>query len=127
MVIAASERNFPEPRYFGDARPMSWPDDVEYFLITEDTVLFEGLEVLLTPGHAPGQLSLMLDLPDSGPVLLTGDAISRATEPEEGFAGSWDVEQAQANGKRLLALAAEKEAKLIYGHDPAQWRMANCQ
>ena len=120
MVIAAAERNFPEPRYFGDARPMQWPEDIEYLLITEDTNLCEGLDVLLTPGHAPGQLSLMVTLP-SGPVLLTGDAISRPAELTEGFGGAWDETQAQASADRIMAMAHEQDATVIYGHDPQQW------
>jgi N-acyl homoserine lactone hydrolase len=121
MLIGAAERALPAPRYFGSARPMRWPEEVEYQLVTEDMTLCEGVQVLLTPGHAPGQLSLLLTLPETGPVLLTGDAISRPAELDEGFGGAWDETQARQNAERLLALAAERGAFIIYGHDPRQW------
>lgn len=121
MVIAAAERALPAPRYFGSARPLQWPEGVEYQLVTEDTTLCDGLQLLLTPGHAPGQLSLLLTLPETGPVLLTGDAISRPAELEEGFGGAWDETQARQSAERLLALAAAQGAFVIYGHDPMQW------
>ncbi len=53
--------------------------------------------------------------------LLTSDAISRAAEIDEGFAGSWDVDQAIHHGNRLMALAAARNAQVIYGHSPQQW------
>lgn len=63
----------------------------------------------------------MIRLPQTGWVLLTSDAISRASEIDEKFAGSWDDEQAIFHGERLMALAAERDALVIYGHSPKQW------
>ena len=121
MLIAAAERALPAPRYFGTVRPLSWPAAVEYRLVSADMTLCDGLMVLLTPGHAPGQLSLLLELPDIGPVLLTGDAISRPAELTEGFGGAWDEALAAQSAARLMALADEKGARILYGHDPEQW------
>jgi N-acyl homoserine lactone hydrolase len=74
-----------------------------------------------TPGHTPGHLSAVLDLPETGPVILAADAINRASEPDEGFADAADPIAAMASAERLLALGAP-ESLLIYGHDPSQWR-----
>jgi glyoxylase-like metal-dependent hydrolase (beta-lactamase superfamily II) len=52
-------------------------------------------------------------------VILAGDAINRASEPDEGFADAEDPKAAQASAARLLSLAPG--ALVIYGHDPAQW------
>ncbi len=120
ILIAAAERAFDRPIYFGTARPLGWPD-ATYINIHADLTLFPGLQILNTPGHSPGQLAFLLHLPETGPVLLTSDAISRPGEPAEGFAGSWDVLQAIANGQRLLTLAADTRALIIYGHGPDQW------
>jgi len=121
LVIAAAERAFERPRYFGDRTPLAWPDNVEYQLIEGDVELYPGLALLSTPGHAPGQLSLLVGLPQTGPVLLTGDAISRPAELDEGFGGAWNPAQAQASAERLMAIARREQAWVIYGHDPAQW------
>jgi len=120
IVIGAAERALPKPLYWGDVRPMDWPD-AEYREIDADTVIGPGLTLISAPGHAPGQLSLLVELPETGAVLLTGDAISRPAEVAEGFAGTADRETAVASAARLMEIAAEREAFVIYGHDPAQW------
>ncbi len=121
ILISADERALPRPLYWSGKQAMEWPDR-DYRLVTEDFELGEGFEVLHCPGHAPGQLAFMVKLPQTGWVLLTSDAISRASEVDEKFAGSWDVEQAIHHGDRLMKLAAERDALVIYGHSPEQWR-----
>lgn len=120
ILMAGAERALPRPLYWGRVQPLEWPEQ-DHLLIDGDTDLGPGLRVLLVPGHAPGQLALRLDLPETGAVLLTGDAISRPAEIDEAFAGSWDEPQAQASGARLMALAARDGAFVIYGHSPEQW------
>jgi N-acyl homoserine lactone hydrolase len=76
--------------------------------------------VLQAPGHAPGQLAILLDLPKTGAVLLTSDAISRPAEIEEGFEGSRPA-RARASAARLMDLARARDAFVIWGHCPEQW------
>ena len=120
IVMSAIERALPRPLYWGKVQPLEWPDQ-DYLLIDRDTSLGPGLGLLAVPGHAPGQLALTVDLPDPGQVLLTSDAISRPAEIEERFAGSWDEEQACESADRLMELADETGAFVIYGHSPEQW------
>lgn len=120
ILMARAERALDRPLYWGSVRPIDWPDR-EYLLIDADTEIGPGLRVLLAPGHAPGQLAIELDLPETGTVLITGDAISRPSEIDEGFAGSWDEAQATANAARLIRRAEEQGAFVIYGHAPDQW------
>lgn len=120
ILMSAAERALPKPLYWGDVQPFDWPDR-RYLLIEADTEIGPGLAVFHVPGHAPGELALMVDLPETGKVLLAADAISRPAEVNEGFAGSWDEDLARHHGARLLALAAATGAKVIYGHCPDQW------
>ena len=120
ILVSKAERAHPRPIYFGSKRPLEWPD-ATYIEIETDLTLFPGCQILHCPGHAPGQLAFLLDLPETGPVLLTSDAINRPSEPAEGFAGSWNVPLAIANGQRLLTLAERTGAEIIYGHGPEQW------
>ena len=122
ILIAKAERDLPKPLYWQGAQPMEWPDR-DYMLVTKDFDLGPGFRIFLVPGHAPGQLALMVDLPESGRMLLVSDAISRPAEIDEKFAGSWDEQQAIENGARLMALAKETGAEVIYGHCPAQWQL----
>ena len=119
IVIHAAERAFPAPRYWNNRSPIAWPE-AEYQLIDADSELCPGVTLLSTPGHAPGHLSLLVRLP-TGNVLLIGDAISRPAELEEGFGGSWNEAQAQASADKLMAIAEQEDAFVIYGHDPEQW------
>ena len=75
----------------------------------------------MTPGHAPGQISIELELPETGTTLLTSDAISRPTEINDGFGGSWNEYQAKDSFLRLMDRAKEMEAFVIFGHSPDQW------
>jgi N-acyl homoserine lactone hydrolase len=118
IVMTRAERADPRPSYFGQARPMDWPQ-ADYRLIAAETPICSGLTLIPTPGHTPGHLSAILDLPQTGRVILAADAINRASEPDEGFADAADPVAAKASADRLLALAPG--AFLVYGHDPAQW------
>jgi N-acyl homoserine lactone hydrolase len=120
ILRSAPEAALAKPLYFGGNHPMDWPE-ADYLTIDKDTQIGPGLRVLFTPGHVAGQLALWLDLPDSGPVLLTSDAISRPGEVDEGFNTAADPEAAISSALRILKLAAGAEATVIYGHCPAQW------
>jgi N-acyl homoserine lactone hydrolase len=120
ILIAKAERDLPKPLYWQGAQPLEWPVQ-DYMLVEGDFDLGPNLRILLVPGHAPGQLALALEMPESGPMLLVSDAISRPAEIDEKFAGSWDEAFAIENGARLMALAKEQGAQVIYGHCPAQW------
>lgn len=121
IIIGRAERALAEPRYFNPGSPIAWPDPAEYQLIDQDTELLPGLSVLATPGHSSGHLSLLVRLPQTGLVVLAADAISRPAELAEGFNGAWDEQLARIQAERLIALAEQQQAFLIYGHDPAQW------
>ncbi len=120
IYITRTERAEPRPLWHGTARPVAWPD-VEYRLIDRDTTLCHGITLLPTPGHTPGHLSLLLDLPQTGAVILAADAINRESEPAEGFPDAMDSATAAQSHDKLMQLQALTGAKLIWGHDPAQW------
>lgn len=121
LIVGADERALPKPIYWRGNQPLEWPES-EYLLVTEDFDLGPGFQILLVPGHTPGELSIMLDLPETGSVLLTSDAISRESEVAEGCLDSVNPEQALASAHRILSLAKEKDAYVIYGHGPEQWK-----
>jgi N-acyl homoserine lactone hydrolase len=90
-----------------------------------DTDLFgDGvIRLLETPGHAAGHMSLLLELQDTGPVLLTADACDNRDQ-WEGRAyvrALHSREQAAASLGRLHRLADETGAMLVFGHDPENW------
>jgi N-acyl homoserine lactone hydrolase len=121
VVVAAADRALPHPRHAGAAGPQRpWPD-LDWRPVEGDADLLAGFTILSTPGHAPGHLSVMLDLPDAGCVILTADAVSRPAEIAEGFATAWDPALAAASAARLMDLARDRGAAVVWGHCPDQW------
>ena len=97
--------------------------DLSYELFDGDRVeLFEGVSTITTHGHAPFHQSLLIELPSSGPILLAVDAIYSRANLEQGAWGSQADPQAAAAGAELLSqIAADRGARLIFGHDIGQW------
>lgn len=100
-------------------------------LETAPTVLIEGdgdydvfgdgsVRILQTPGHTPGHTVLLVNLPQAGPVLLTGDmyhmAESRAARRVPRFNVNRD--QTLASMDRIEAIASETGARVIRQHVP---------
>jgi N-acyl homoserine lactone hydrolase len=120
LLVGERERALPRPLYWSGGQPFDWPDR-RTIRIADDARLGPGCAVLQTPGHAPGQLSLVVELPRTGTVILASDAISRSAEIEEGFDTAADPPTARASAARLMRLAAERDAFVIFGHGPEQW------
>lgn len=120
IIIGAAERALAKPIYWRGKQPLEWPDE-EYVLIDNDFEIGVGFEILHVPGHTEGELSIMVNLPLTGWVLLTSDAISRPSEIAEGFIDAFNPAQALAQAHRILNLAHERNAFVIYGHGPEQW------
>ncbi|MGI9367402.1 MAG: MBL fold metallo-hydrolase, partial [Ruegeria sp.] len=120
ILVSAAERRLPKPLYWRGIQPVEWPDQT-YLVIDGDVDIGPGIRILSVPGHSPGQLALLLELPKTGSVILTSDAISRPAEIDEKFAGSWNETLAIESADRLMALAKEQDAFVIYGHSPEQW------
>lgn len=102
-----------------------WDQPLERIQMVEgDIELFPGLELIETSGHAVGHQSVLIQLPTTGTVLLTIDAVSFATgftlTPKEAWSHP-DGESGIASIKKLLDLVQRKKIDLvIFGHDEEQ-------
>ncbi len=97
-----------------------------YRLIDGDFELLPGLELIETSGHVPGHQSVLVRLPQTGPVLLAIDAVARRENfvPDR-TAGPMDLDQegAIASTRKLLDLVQREHVSLvIFGHDSEQWK-----
>jgi N-acyl homoserine lactone hydrolase len=94
--------------------------DLDWRLIEGDFELAPGVSLLATPGHIPGHMSAVIELPNSGTIVLPFDAGDLAENFEEEIApgGLHDEAAAMASIRRLKAIVAERNATMILFHDP---------
>jgi N-acyl homoserine lactone hydrolase len=97
--------------------------ELHYELIDGEPELFPGIHMILTPGHAPYHQSVLLRLPDSGNILLCSDAIyCQDNLDHDAWGGQADPELAKESAEKLVEIAREEDALMVYGHDPDQWK-----
>jgi N-acyl homoserine lactone hydrolase len=80
------------------------------------------ITIIATPGHTPGHQSLLVKLPKTGAVLLSGDAVH--------FKDNWDnrrvpslntdKDKTAASMERIADILAKENAQLWINHDKAQ-------
>ena len=92
--------------------------DDDYDLFGDGTI-----KLLFTPGHAPGHMSLVIDLQETGPMVLTADACyvmdhyNNLALPGLMHSASDVTESVQ----KLRRTVDRLEATVVTGHDPEEW------
>jgi N-acyl homoserine lactone hydrolase len=81
-----------------------------------------SVTILSTPGHTPGHQSLLVKLPKTGALVLSGDAVH--------FTSNWEIravpsmntskEQTQASMQKIAETLTKEKAQLWINHDKAQ-------
>ena len=124
---------FPTTMLYVQKAEYGWPgaDGAPRFKPEHPTTKLEGdrdvfgdgsITILSTPGHTPGHQSLLLKLPKTGAVVLSGDAVH--------FRDNWDnrrvpalnfnKEQTQASMQKIADTLTKENAQLWINHDKAQ-------
>jgi N-acyl homoserine lactone hydrolase len=132
---------FPSARFIAHADEIAWASEPQaanrgYIrsdwdfgahmqAITGDhDIMGDGLlRTVPLPGHTPGLFGLMLDLPQTGTVLIATDAVClrRNLENDEVPMNAWDADRLVASYGVVRAHAAAG-ARIICGHDDAEWK-----
>jgi N-acyl homoserine lactone hydrolase len=99
---------------------------LHYRLVDRDITLLPGIDLLETSGHVPGHQSVLISLIQTGPVLLTIDAIPSASmldsETRVVFPDNDEDEaKTRASTRKLVEIAQLVGAFIIHGHDHQQW------
>ena len=81
----------------------------------------KGVEVVPTPGHAPGHQSLVVDLAETGRVVLAGDAAFTKANLERGEIPAMDEASAKASLALIRSLAGGDLDRVFTSHDPEAW------
>ena len=113
------------PRYAAARAHWDHPA-LSYRLIDGDTEILPGLTLLETSGHAPGHQSVLVRLPNSGPVLLAIDAVMMQrlfTLDRKAWPNDDNEAQLRESTQKLLDLVEHENIQLVvFGHDGQQWQ-----
>lgn len=134
---------FPKAKFLAGANEIRyayWPEpDRRWAFILDDYIPTRGydwleldrdfdmfgdgsLQFLLTPGHTPGECSLLVNLP-SRQILLTGDTVHvrAALDTEATMPLDTDPLQSTKSIKRIKAIRDMHGATVWITHDPEDW------
>lgn len=119
LAYAKGRSNFPG---------VYWDDPLlRYVPVDGRARVAEGVEVVPTPGHAPGHQSLVVDLAGTGRVVLCGDAAFTRANLERGEIPGQDPGAGKASLALIRSLVRDDLDRAFPSHDPATfatWRRA---
>jgi glyoxylase-like metal-dependent hydrolase (beta-lactamase superfamily II) len=129
IVVHAREleaaRSSEDPLASGYVREDYDRPELRWQLAEGELDLFEDgtIRLLETPGHSAGHMSLLLELEQTGPVLLTADAVDNRAQWEgrEHPRALFSRDDARRSLERLRELARQTDALLVLGHEPEDW------
>jgi glyoxylase-like metal-dependent hydrolase (beta-lactamase superfamily II) len=109
---------------FAPGKPLPFQRERPIRMVEGDLDVFaDGSVILLsTPGHTPGHQSLLVRLPQTGSIVLSGDATHFRDNWEQRRVPSVNAnaQQTQASMQRIAHILAEKHAELWINHDEPQ-------
>ena len=119
LAYAKGRPNFPA---------IYWDDPaLRYMPASGRARIAAGVEVVPTPGHAPGHQSLVVDLAETGRVVLCGDAAFTRENLERGDATAQDRAAAKESLALIRSLVRDDLDRAFPSHDAtafATWRRA---
>jgi glyoxylase-like metal-dependent hydrolase (beta-lactamase superfamily II) len=114
----------PRPYGYGYIRDVFVLPGIAWELVTRDRQLAEGVELLTLPGHTIGMLGMLVELPETGPVLLPSDTTYTRQNygpPLRPPAAVHDSEGLRESVERLRELERRRGARIIFSHDWDQY------
>ena len=119
LLVQKAEYEWPNPLGVGRFNPEHPVTKLE-----GDHDLFGdgSVTILATPGHTPGHQSLLVKLPKTGALVLSGDAVHfKSNWENRGVpSGNTDKDKTLASMQRISDVLAKEKAQLWINHDKAQ-------
>ena len=119
LLVQKAEYDWPN----ADGTPRFKPGHPVTKLEGDYDVFGDGsVTILSTPGHTPGHESLLVKLPKTGAVVLSGDAAHFQSNFDNRRVPSanFDKDKTITSMQRLADVAAKEHAQLWINHDAAQ-------
>ncbi len=119
LLVQKAEYEWPSPLGVGRFKPEHPVTKLE----GDHDVFGDGsVTILATPGHTPGHQSLLVKLPNTGALVLSGDAVHFKSNWQNRAVPSLntDKDQTLASMQRIADLLAKEKAQLWINHDKAQ-------
>ena len=88
-----------------------------------DAEFLPGVSFIQTPGHTPGSMSMRVDLPETGTIIFTADAVYMGASygpPAVPAAIVNNLEQFYASVEKVRDIATKSDATVVFGHDADQ-------
>jgi N-acyl homoserine lactone hydrolase len=121
VPIAVQEAELTAARGGDDYLPVWDAPGLQFQAVRGDWSPLPGVEMIFTPGHTPGHQSMLVRLGEQ-PWLFTCDAVYTEEHWRSNDLGAVrDVAEARASLERLREIAAAENARIVFGHDVAQW------
>ena len=119
LLVQKAEYEWPNPLGVGRFKPEHPVTKLE----GDKDVFGDGsVTIIAMPGHTPGHQSLLVKLPKTGALLLSGDAVHfKSNWDNRGVpAGNTGQEQTKASMQKMADIMAKEKATLWINHDKAQ-------
>jgi len=112
---------------FNGAHLKSDYDGVDFETVEGDTAFLPGVTFLEAPGHTPGTMAMKVDLPETGSMIFTSDAVYMGDSygpPVTPAAIVNDLAAFYESVEKIRGIAQESDATVVFGHDAEQlWSM----
>ena len=121
LLVQKAEYDWPDQ----DGKPRFLPSHPVKTLEGDYDVFGDGsVTIISTPGHTPGHQSLLVKLPQTGAVLLSGDAVHLKDnwDAKRVPAINVDKDKSSASMQRMAGLMEQNKAQLWINHDKPQSR-----
>ena len=98
-------------------------EDLQFETVSGDAEVLPGVSFIQTPGHTPGSMSMRIDLPETGTMIFTADAVYMGASygpPAVPAAIVNNLEQFYSSVEKIRGIAEQSNATVVFGHDPEQ-------
>lgn len=125
MVVNAKEKEFAfgYEGAFNGAHLLADYAGIDWQTVDGDTELLPGVTLIEAPGHTVGTMSMKVDLPETGSMIFTSDAVYMGDSygpPATPAAIVNDLSAWYASVEKIRGIAQESDATVVFGHDSAQ-------